>query len=284
MENSQRSSDPRTALVGNLTHLREALRAQEELWRRKSAIAGNYQTLETLKKKWGVLSIVLWTIGFAIAAFTIASSVTNVIYGTILGPFFTEEWANANTGIAVTILIGLPIVLSAGLAVLVVFVRNRFVLHVQWSRAHRINQQRKTHNQTVWAEEQKVNGQLKQVGKDLSESIGNWYPQNYLYDEAVSYCAQAINNHRANTITDAIEVYEKELHRQRMENLQAWDLAEQQRTQKLVAVGNVMNAALTGAAIGTMRQEGKRTRASNAANAARVTEQLRKPVKVRKRR
>lgn len=97
---------------------------------------------------------------------------------------------------------------------------------------------------------------------------------------ATAFCTEAVQNHRSNDISTALNLYETDLHRARVENNHAELLAEQQRTQRLIVAGNVVNAALTGAAIGTIRHEGARTRAANAANAASAAgtnEQLKKP-------
>jgi uncharacterized membrane protein YhiD involved in acid resistance len=286
VENAQGHDDPRTALVSKLTYLHGWLRFVNERWQQKATIAQRYQTLMPFKKKWGIPFIMLGFVGVTLALFTVAAPVTDLLYKIALEPLIAEEWAAANTGVAIILMLAVPIVVSAGLVILVVYLRNRFLLSRQHARAEGINQQREAHNQAVWAEEKQVNAQLKQAGQDFSTQIGNWYPQAYLYEDALVFCTQVIQNHRATDIEGALNLYETELHRQRVENNQAALMAEQQRTQKLMIVGNVMNAALTGAAIGTIRQQGQQTRAANAANAARITDQLRKPVDVniRKRR
>lgn len=280
MEKAQGHDDPRTTLVSKLTYLHGWLRFVNERWQQKATIAQSYQPLMPFKKKWGISSIVLGSVGLTLALFTVATPVTDLLYKIALEPFISAEWAEANTGVAMILMLTIPVVVSVGLAILIVYLRNRFLLSMQHSRAKRINQQREAHNQAVWAEEKQVNAQLKQAGQDFSDQIGTWYPQAYLYEEALAFCTQVIQNHRAKDIEGALNLYETELHRQRVENNQAALMAEQQRTQKLMIVGNVMNAALTGAAIGSIHQQGQQTRAANAANAARITEQLKKPVNV----
>lgn len=280
MENGHGDDAQRTALINKLTYLHGRQRFVNERLQQKATIAPRYQSHLPLAKKWGILPIVLGSVALTLALFTVASPVVDLLYGIVLEPFMSVEWAEANTGVAILLMLAVPVVFATGLAILVVYLRNRFWLSKQHSRANRANQQREAHNQSVWIEEQQINAELGQAGQDLSARIGTWYPQAYLHEEALAFCTQVIRNHRANSIENALNLYETELYRQRTENNQAALLAEQHRTQKIVAIGNVMNAALTGAAMGTMRQEGERTRAANAANTARITEQLKKPVNV----
>jgi hypothetical protein len=274
VENLQGHNDPRTALVNKLAYLHGWLLWVEERWQQKSAIAQRYQALVPFKKKWGVLAFVLWAVGLTVASFTVASPVTAVVFNTVLGPLFTKEWIEANVGTAIMIMIATPVAVSVGLALLITMLRNKLLLPWQHSRTHRTNEQREAHNKAVWIEEQEVNAQLTQAGADFSSQIGTWYPRAYLYEEAVTFCVRAVQNHRANDISTALNLYETELHRARVEDNQAAILAEQQRTQRLITVGNVINAALAGAAIGTIRHEGARTRA---ASAAWIKEQIKKP-------
>lgn len=278
MENIQGHDDARTALVRKLTGLHEQLRFFNERSRQKSDLAQRYQSLIPLKKKWGILQMVLGSVGLTLALFTVATPVTDLLFKLVLEPFVSVEWMEANLGVAMTLMLAVPIWASVGFAVLLVHLRNRFLLSMQHSRANGINQTRDAQNQAIWAEENQVDAELAQTGKNLSAQIGTWYPHSYLCEEALAFCTQVIQNHRASNIEAALNLYEAELAHQRVENNQAALMAEVQRTQKLVAVGNVMNAALTGAAVGTMRHEGQQTRAVSAANAARITEQLKKPV------
>lgn len=277
MENLQGHNDPRTALVSKLAYLHGWLLWVEERSQQQAAIAHRYQALAPFAKKWGVLAFVLWAVGLTIASFTVASPVTGVVLNTVLGPLIPMEWAKANVGTALMIMIATPVALSVGLALLITMLRNKLLLPWQHSRTHRTNEQRESHNKAVWVEEQEVNAQLTQAGEDFSSQIGTWYPRAYLYKEAVAFCAQVVQDHRANDISTALNLYETELHQARVEDNQAAILAEQQRTQRLITAGNVINAALAGATIGTIRHEGARTRAASTANAAWLNEQIKKP-------
>jgi hypothetical protein len=148
------------------------------------------------------------------------------------------------------------------LATAIVLVRNKLILPRQNGRAERINLQREAHNDAVWAEEQQVDAQLNQASRDFATSIGTRFPQAYLYDEAVVFCLQMVQNHRAASVSDALNLYDTELKHRQIQDMHAAQLAETQRMRKQAAVGNVINAAMQGAVIGTLRHEGAHTRAA----------------------
>ncbi|MCC3272809.1 hypothetical protein MUK71_12215 [Arthrobacter zhangbolii] len=265
MENTHQNGDARAQLEGFLSHLQNLLRYIDARLQEKGTIAQRYQPLEPLNPKWGILPLVLLTVGL-------------VVLLTAIGTPIIQAWAKADAyaqgqifysniqPLSVAILAS-PVALA--LASAIWLVRNRLVLPRLHARTEQINQQRVTHNQAVSADEQRVDAQLTQASRDFASDIGNRFPQAYLYDEAVGFCLQLVRDHRASTIHDAINLYETERYRQRMENLQAWQLAEAQQTRKLMALGTVVNAAMQGAMIGTVRHEGAQTRAA-----------LRKPVNV----
>jgi hypothetical protein len=271
VENLQGHNDPRTALVSKLNSLHSGLRLVEDLKRQKAARARPDRPLAPLPKKWGNLAILLWAVGLTIASFTVGAPVTEAVaFKSILDPLISIEWAEANVGTALTIMIGTPIALSVGLAILITMLRNKLLLPWQYSRVLRSNQDREAHNEANSREFWKNYGNLAKAESDLAAQAGTWYPQAYLHEDAVAFCALAVQNHRANDITAAINLYEAELH-------QAELLAEQQRTQASVAFASFENSANARATNEAIRQEGARTRAANAAHIAWAKEELRKP-------
>lgn len=265
MTNIQQTGDARAELETWLVYLQNLLRWIDARWQEKTSIAERYQPLMPLKKKWGFRPFALWVAGL-------------VVLFTAIGTPILQAWAKAeayaqgsirypNIQAPYVAILMIPFALIVAFAI--ALVRNKLVLPRLNARAERINQQRGAHNEAVLVEEQQVDAQLNHASRDFAANIGDKFPQAYLYDEAVGFCVQMVQHHRATSISDAINLYETERHRQRMENMQAWQLAETQRTRKLVAVGNVVSAAMQGAVIGTLRHEGAQTRAA-----------LRKPVNV----
>lgn len=267
-------SDPRKALVQRLGYLHQLLQYIDAQWRAKAALGQRYQAPVPLKRRWRTWVVLLIAVG--------AGTVLSMIVAPIV-----EAWMHANNiggeGIylasfstfdaAIWILPGTLIV-----GFLVQLLRNRVVVPKQHAIAERENERREQSNAAVRAEEQQIDGQLVQAGRDLAQRVGtDFYPEAYRHEEAVAFCAQAVQNHRANSVTAALNLYETELHRRRVEDMHAAQLAEAQRATKMQAAGNVINAAMTGAAIGTIRAESAATRRANAANASRVAEAAKQP-------
>ena len=120
------------------------------------------------------------------------------------------------------------------------------------------NEQIDAHNRQVYAQAQAIAEQLNEAGRIYSVSFAAGYPEAYAYDDAVGFALQAVQNHRANTVGEAINLYEQFRHQQRMEQSQQAMLAEQERTRKQMAVGFVVNAALQGATIAAVNKAAAR--------------------------
>ena len=54
----------------------------------------------------------------------------------------------------------------------------------------------------------------------------------YLYDDAVNYCTEVANNMRADSVKEAINLYEENLYRIRMEDLQRQNVKLMEKLQK----------------------------------------------------
>ena len=276
--NTQSPGDARAQLETQLVRLLNILNWIDARWQEKVTIEQRHQQLVPLKTRWGVLALVLWTVGLVIALFTIGAPVMNAMFNLFL-PNVTAEWADANTGIVITVMLAIPLAVSVGLAFLIVLLRNKLILPWQLARLGRINQQRETHNVSVEREWQRVYALLNQASRDLEAHLGGEFefPQKYLNQDAVSFCVVAVRDHRARTVIDAINLYVRE---RTDEQRHAEYLAASERLRKTQAVGNVVNAVMQGAMISTVRQEGKASRAAQAAANSRIEEQLKKPVDV----
>ncbi|TFD61703.1 hypothetical protein E3T39_06630 [Cryobacterium suzukii] len=263
MMNTQQAGDARAQLETRLAYLHNVLRWIDVWSQEKTAITQRYRPLAPLKDKWRLLPFALWAAGLLLVLTVIG---TPIIQAQAKAAAYAEGSIRyPNIQMLNVAILMIPVALVLALAVLLM--RNKLILPLLHGRAERINKKRAAHNEPVRAEEQIVLAKLNQASRDIAAHIRD-FPQAYMYDEAVGFCVQMVRNHRATSISEALNLFETERHRQRMENMQAWQLAEAQRTRKLVAVGNVVNAALTGAAIGSIRQEGARTRATNTANHA----------------
>lgn len=58
---------------------------------------------------------------------------------------------------------------------------------------------------------------LEQYKKELFEKSGSWYPRAYYTQDAVEFFVNAVENYRADTVKEMVNLYEKSEHYKRME-------------------------------------------------------------------
>ena len=64
---------------------------------------------------------------------------------------------------------------------------------------------------------QQIDMELDQAGLLYKEHFAQQFPRDYAYSDAVALCLKAIENHRADPIGHAPNLYEDALHQRRME-------------------------------------------------------------------
>ena len=88
---------------------------------------------------------------------------------------------------------------------------------------------------------------LQKVQIAYRERVAYWYPDNYCSLDAVEFFYNAVNNYRADSLKEAINLYETALHQRRVEDTQKQALKEQR-------FANMANLVMQGAAIGEMKR------------------------------
>ena len=109
------------------------------------------------------------------------------------------------------------------------------------------NQQIVAENEQVKAKEQAVLNDLQKVQIAYRERVSYWYPDNYCSVDAVEFFHNAVKNYRADSLKEAINLYETVLHQRRVENTQKQALQEQR-------FANMANLVMQGAALGEMKR------------------------------
>ena len=71
--------------------------------------------------------------------------------------------------------------------------------------------------------------QIKEVQKQYTDEISGWYPCDYCYIEAAEFFLNAVKNSRADSIKEAVNLYEETNHRQRLEENQQQMLQQQKK-------------------------------------------------------
>lgn len=114
----------------------------------------------------------------------------------------------------------------------------------------RINEENKkivARNEQLKIQEQSILTELQQIQIIYRESIGQWYPENYCSLDAAEFFYNVINNYRADSIKEAINLYETHMHQQRVENNQQQAIKQQKLNNLLAAGSLVMQGATLGA-------------------------------------
>ena len=97
--------------------------------------------------------------------------------------------------------------------------------------------------------------QIKEVQQQYTDEISGWYPCDYCYIEAAEFFLNAVKNSRADSIKEAVNLYEETNHRQRLEENQQQMLQQQntmikqQNLSNILAIGGLIMQAGTQSAI-----------------------------------
>ncbi len=101
------------------------------------------------------------------------------------------------------------------------------------------NEQILRDNANAQEKEKAVLGELQQAQTAYQERVSWWYPENYCSLDAVGFFYNAVKNHRADSMKEAINLYETELHQRRVEDNQQQAL-QQQKLNNLLAAGSLV--------------------------------------------
>ena len=129
------------------------------------------------------------------------------------------------------------------------------------------NEQIRTTNETAKVQEQQVVNEIEQIQQAYHDRVSWGYPGDYCSVDAAEFFYNAIKNYRADSIKEAINLYENTLHQRRMERNQKQAIAQAEKQQKLnnlLAIGSIV---MQGAALGEMsRHNAKSELAAKEAN------------------
>lgn len=103
------------------------------------------------------------------------------------------------------------------------------------------NQRRAQINAQIEKEAELINAEMQEIRRVADERL-TWYPRNYCYSEAVMFFISAIQNFRADSLKEAVNLYVEELqHRQVLDN-QKQILNKQEENIRQQKVNNVLSA------------------------------------------
>lgn len=141
---------------------------------------------------------------------------------------------------------------SLPIAILLMFVLPHYLFfaHRKKKNNERIeaeNRQVLANNEQLKIQEQNTLNDLKQIQILYQERLNSWYPVNYCSVDAAEFFYNTINNYRADSLKEAINLYETHLHQQRVETNQQKALNQQMLGNLLSAGSLVMQGATLGA-------------------------------------
>lgn len=119
------------------------------------------------------------------------------------------------------------------------YVAVKFVYKKMNEKIDAENQQIIADNQNIKAQEQAVLNDLQKMQTAYRERVSSWYPDNYCSVEAVEFFYNAVRDYRADSIKEAINLYEMSLHQKRIEENQKQAI-KQQKLNNLLSAGSIV--------------------------------------------
>lgn len=256
----------RTQLETKLAGLYNLLEKFKALLQQRDATWHQYDHMYIRNQsKWGVGSYFLWvlicTIGFTLIAIAISAAIV-------------ANWAisadSEQPPFGAVALYLLPLPLALILSTVIVLSQNRRTVTANQRIDAQNEETRAWIIETVTPEIHAIQEHITAARREYQQHYGGWFPDKYRNAEDVAACWHIVHDGRAETVKEAINTLIEDQHRQYMQDAAAAQHAEQQRATRVAQVNGVINASMQGAMIGTLVDQGNRTRAT-----------LRAPVNVR---
>lgn len=119
------------------------------------------------------------------------------------------------------------------------YVTVKFVYKKMNEKIDADNQQIIADNQKTKAQEQAVLNDLQKIQTAYRERVSFWYPDKYCSVEAVEFFYNAVKDYRADSIKEAVNLYETSLHQKRIEENQKQAI-KQQKLNNLLSAGSIV--------------------------------------------
>lgn len=103
----------------------------------------------------------------------------------------------------------------------------------------RINKENIEKNNQLAVQEEQLIQKLRDITQSYYQTVGRWYPENYCSVDAAEFFYTAVKNYRADTLKEAINLYEDVMHKRRVELNQKQAL-EEQRYANMMATSNMI--------------------------------------------
>ncbi len=231
--------ETRETLIAGLRRTVYLLQTTENLENERNKVRTQYMSPLMMFPFWKTKKMVLIALGFGY-----------LIWGALLNPLFMSLFGSGKLYLS-------ALIIGIGLGFLPArLIRKKAEQSIAQKNQFRASQnaQIEAHNQATMAAEQAVIDQIQQVRSQYEQEISPWYPSDYCYLEAANFFLSALQNYRADTLKEVVNLYEDTLYKNRIEQSQLrmeqsqQELVRQQKIGNILAVGNlVMQAGIQGA-------------------------------------
>lgn len=265
-------SDTREQVEQRLAGLYQLLQRFEGLQQQKDAAYQRHGHLySSYKTTWRAGMYWLWVLVLTVAVSVIMVA---VVVPMVTRGFVSESSAaTANMLVASLGLFFVPLPAALVLAGILTAVRNQRVPDMN-ARLQAANQEvghRIAH--LVAPEVAPIDAQLAVARQEFKDGYAAWFPEKFLSSADVGAIWRIVHDHRASSVQEAVNRYLTDQHEQFVRDAASAQLAEQERATRVARTNGIISTAMQGAMIGTMIDQGNRTRA---AMAAPVTVRLRR--------
>lgn len=251
------------------------LNRQEALWNRRQFLTQQFQPMTPPKQPWGYGHVALAALGIAIVA-----GLPLLVIVELIGSFpplaLLIRSLPDPVRFVTTSLIAILTPPAAG-TVAGIFIRrhvNRKSIPQTNQRIAANNEVREAQNRQVAQQIEATDRELQQVRQQLGGIIAGRFPERYLHIEAVGFCLRMIQDMRADTVGQAINLYEEQLRHNDQMAAQQRIVEETQQVRRQVMVGTVVNSAMQGAAMGLANNHAKQARANADGNTAVIVDAI----------
>ncbi len=203
--------------------LKEAIRLMNKVTelKNKSLAVNNQQVNFKSKKEFGVAK------GKKII---IAQIIVGIVVAVILSDRFVD-------------IISIPVAIAAALLSRILFKK---VIDKNNENVEKVNENIEfenksiqNHNEMIQKKVAEINNELRLVQQEYRDKILPWYPHNYCNVYAAEFFLDAVLNYRADTIKEAVNLYETTQHQQRVEENQKI-MHKKQDLANMLAFGNLI--------------------------------------------
>ncbi|WP_298036775.1 hypothetical protein [uncultured Microbacterium sp.] len=259
--NTPQNDQQRVQLEQRIAGLFHLLQRFENLQQQKEAVYQRHAHLYTpYKPKWRAGMYWLWVLLGTIALTIIVAMIFFGAMSAWSSTYQSDSSAQPPVSVAALFLTPLPVALI--LAGVLVAVRNGRVpaKNAQIEAANQATAQQIA--QLAAPEVGPIDAQLAAARKEYRENYNGWWPEKYLNTVDVGACWHIVHDRHVSTIQEAVKELIEDQHKQAVLDMHAAQIAEQQRATRVAQVNGVINASMQGAMIGTMIDQGNKTRAA----------------------